>query len=112
MGQKWVNSITFGSEVVSPKGKAQQLFLHKFTHILHNIYTHFTDIISELAVRQHNLMSIRLTGIPMKESSQNSNRAIYDVVLYYEPSSNHKPGMPKLIVSFGEIHLSYISAYI
>eukprot|EP01132_Coremiostelium_polycephalum_P002240 gene2240-2762_t len=46
---------------------------------------------SDLAVLHFNLLSVLVTGIPMKESNQNSTRAIYDVALLYPPTSITNP---------------------
>ncbi|KAL6042207.1 Rab GTPase domain-containing protein, variant 3 [Balamuthia mandrillaris] len=42
----------------------------------------------DLAVHHFNLASVRVTGIPMKESSSEASRAIYDVILLHP----HTPG--------------------
>jgi hypothetical protein len=48
------------------------------------------DVLSDLSILHFNLSSIRVTGIPMKESSSDSTRAIYDVVLLH-PAENQNP---------------------
>ncbi|KAF2075228.1 hypothetical protein CYY_003446, partial [Polysphondylium violaceum] len=48
---------------------------------------HLFNAVSDLSFLQFDLNSVLVTGIPMKESSQNSTRAIYDVALLYSPKS-------------------------
>lgn len=48
---------------------------------------HVPMAMSEVGIIQQNLKALRVTAIPMKESSQDSTRAVYDVVLlYHDPS--------------------------
>ncbi|EFA81230.1 hypothetical protein PPL_06069 [Heterostelium album PN500] len=48
------------------------------------------QMMSDLSIIQFDLSSISVTGIPMKESSQNSTRVIYDVILLYKDNNKQR----------------------